>query len=156
MNKERLTKIAEWLEAGAKHDLITFDMTSGVRFTQEVPHDPDKAPYCASSCCIAGAAVQFFGGFSEDDLESIDTERFDGHAEIAWDHILPKARELLDLDHFTAERLFTPNDFFVVPGSHGSLKAFNDPAWAARVIRGFIATDAVDWLKYRYKTTEAV
>jgi hypothetical protein len=112
VNKRRLAAIAKWLEAGAPHKkgVVGFDMT-----------DVLVAKSCGTACCIAGAAQSFFGSTPE--------IRNAWHAEYAC--------EILDLDTYTADELFCPDDF----DKPGKYKA----AHAARVIRKLIATGLVDW-----------
>jgi hypothetical protein len=144
MNTERLTKLAEWLEAGATHERITFDMQCGVTFND----DGDGRAFvegtkdfedCRTTCCIAGAAVQFFA-----DQETLDALRDDFNAkyeeELTWTNVFEQAADLLGLSYQEAEDLFTPD---VSLG--GTLKCFSDPAWAARTIRHLISTGEVDW-----------
>lgn len=52
MNIDRLTTIAEWLEAGAPHrdGVDGFDMSCWVKVEAA----------CGTTCCIAGAAATFF------------------------------------------------------------------------------------------------
>lgn len=151
MNIDRLTKLAEWLEAGAKHERIHFDMTRGLAFKITEDFDPKKPADCDTSCCIAGAAVQFFGGdarltrSAESAQERTDLGflREDGFTESGWLSISNAAADLLDLDgddFYCSEKLFEPQQWF-----GGELEDFNDPAWAARTIRHLIATGEVDW-----------
>lgn len=141
MNIERLTAIAEWLENGAPH--VRFDMSKG--FAIEV--DPnDVTNVCGTSCCLAGAAVQFFDAPKEKTEELLtevkdneDLEDDNYFVEYEWENIFNEAMQLLGLDHETAYALFRPDN------GYGGLDRFNDPAWAARTIRHLIATGEVDW-----------
>lgn len=150
MNIERLTKLAEWLEAGAKHERITFDMTRGLAFKITEDFDPSKAAACATSCCIAGAAVQFFGNVDElvaaDPLPQPHWHRVE---EFAWWRVRDEAELLLDLDYTKATSLFEPHCVY-----GGGLDDYNDPAWAARTIRRLIATGEVDWEATREASPE--
>lgn len=142
MNVERLTKLAEWLENGAPHENITFDMTTTIKFKVFNPEDEHETARCGTVCCIAGAAVQFF----HEDFEhfvwcGIRRGYVTGDAnedEYSWSLVSDEAMRLLDLPDGTAKRLFAP--------SFGAeLIRFSDPAWAARTIRHLIATGEVDW-----------
>lgn len=116
MNIERLNIIAEWLEAGAPHKdgVDGFDMRDFINEYAE----------CGTTCCIAGAAIQFFGG---------------GDGGMPED----KATALLDLDCTTASNLFY-GGIMTVDGQV-DLEDIT-PAWAARCIRKLIATGEVDWV----------
>lgn len=151
MNIERLTRLAEWLEGGAMHHRINFDMNKGISI-EEVPPTVEELSACGTSCCIAGAAVQFFDeDFDEwlrgmiaptdDELEAVaGTE-----TEVGWYSVLVKARRLLELSEKQAESLFEPHARHDRFTDRGDLAYYNDPDWAARVIRNLIATGAVDW-----------
>jgi hypothetical protein len=114
MNKRRLAAIARWLEAGAPHKkgVIGFDMKN--------------VGTCGTTCCIAGAAIQFFGTKEEKFAEEQCSDP-------AW--------RILDLHWTTANRLFEPPDFDERKYS---------TAHAARVIRKLIETGVVDWDGTRY------
>ena len=151
MNIELLTKIAEWLEGGAKHQTMQFDMTTGITFNEE-EFDPDDATECQSSCCIAGAAVQFHGetqGLVDTMFEQ--DEQLEG-GEMPWWMVREKAADALGLDRLVARGLFDPANYDEngreVFGL-GRLSEYNDPAWAARVIRKLIATGNIDWVGTR-------
>jgi hypothetical protein len=141
MNIERLTKLAEWLEGGALHQTIIFDMSKGVSFTEVIPHDPQASIECGTSCCIAGAAVQMFNDLPALFLGQEERGYLSNYGrEIEWRVVGQEARELLELSVDQAERLFEPH----LHHDH-TIYYFNDPAWAARVIRHLIATGNVDW-----------
>lgn len=152
MNKKRLAEIATWLEGGAKHERLNFDMAKGifVRTDEEVPLDQVDLSKCSTSCCIAGAAVEFAhpndvgylhsllaGG--EADSDDAGNSGYQG----VWGMISDEARELLDLDYSTANELFRPDEYG--NGPYGDLESYSNPAWAARVIRKLIKTGEVDW-----------
>jgi hypothetical protein len=147
MNKDRLAKIAEWLEGGAKHKKLIFDMKSGVRYRyigdlEKV--DFKKLNACKTVCCIAGAATQFFNDpkqLLKDELER-NGDSFMDDFEIEWDKIYNHAKELLDLTYGQADALFKPHGYF-----GGRLDDYSDPAWAARTIRNFIKTGVVKWVR---------
>jgi hypothetical protein len=152
MDNQRLEEIATWLEGGAKHESITFDMAKGifVRTNVEIPASEVDLTACSTSCCIAGAAVEFA---HKDDVGYLhklldggevdrDAEGHDGYQGV-WGIISHEAMELLDLDYDTANQLFRPDEYG--NGPYGELEPYSDPAWAARVIRKLIATGEVDW-----------
>jgi len=147
MHIERLTKLAEWLEAGGKHELVHFDMTSGIRFSEEVEMErltPEEINACGSSCCIAGAAVQFFNNPVAMIRAAIEDNDMYDTTEVPWHTVKEEAAELLELDSDVASWLFEPN-YYAHIVDHYNLGAFNDPAWAARTIRHLIATGEVNW-----------
>ena len=111
MNVERLNIIAEWLEAGAPHK----DGIDG--FNMEDWHKEDE---CGTTCCIAGAAIQFFETDSDPNTP------------------LQTAARLIGLDSRDASELFYATD---VDDPLENISA----AWAARCIRKLIATGEVDW-----------
>ncbi len=150
MNIERLDYLATWLENGAKHERITFDLEYGISIKSE-DFDPDAPTECKTSCCIAGAAVQFFS----EAQELVDLFRQHGPVEydmwgdaddnsLDWRVIFARGKELLGLTHEQALDLFTPDNNGVTPTSF-NLGFYNDPAWAARTIRHLIKTGEVDW-----------
>lgn len=142
MHTERLTTIAEWLEAGAKHERITFDMNSGIKLEDADLSDPESVSSCGSSCCIAGAAVQFFDPASvlaRAKVESVFAVD-DDDRNFTWGWVSEHGRSLLGLDERTAEMLFCPWRY---SGEYET--EYSDPAWAARTIRHLIATGEVDW-----------
>lgn len=142
MNTERLAKIAAWLEAGAKHSTMVFNMSSGLVVTNVSTFDRSKPTECQTSCCIAGAAVQFFGDMEQMSnsaaLRSGDAET--GAKELSWYEVSDQAADLLGLSAGDDRALFVPSLRF-----GGDLPDYNDPAWAARTIRHLIATGEVDW-----------
>lgn len=149
MNKQRLEHLAQWLEAGALHERITFDMDEGISFKVD-DFDPDRPTDCRTACCLAGAAVQFFGDetWLAEAMRRQYSERdaFDKHLTLPFwgpygqqrghNNVLSKATELLGLTRAQAKSLFVPG---------GWLPDYNDPQWAARTIRHLIATGKVDW-----------
>lgn len=121
MNRELLTQIAKWLEAGAPHvrGIDRFDMNRFV-YTQE-----QGSNSCGTSCCIAGAAEQFnrvnkglppFANLEMDDMEN--------------------TKELLGLSPEVGKQLF------YAPGY--DIKAIL-PHQAAITIRHLLYTGKVDW-----------
>lgn len=139
MNIELLTKIAEWLEAGGKHEKKSFNMETGIRFHITDLNLKDDINDCRTSCCLAGAAVQFGGETAKvyDNDGSVDNYK----PEVNFGLVADEAQELLQLSEEQAEDLFTPNNRL-----GKSLSYYNDAAWAARTIRHLIATGEVDWM----------
>ncbi|WEM34450.1 hypothetical protein [Xanthomonas phage X1] len=145
MNRERLIYIAEWLEAGAPHKgkVKGFDISVGVQALKS------DAPSCGTTCCIAGAATQFFNdedgelanaafGFSE-------WQEDDATNEAEWDAVFYEAQDLLELDHKTAVDLFIPVGATGIYAEGTNWSDFNDPYKTARVIRNLLETGKVDW-----------
>lgn len=121
MNITRLTTIAEWLEAGAPHrdGVGGFDMRTFLNPLND----------CGTTCCIAGAAIQFFGDQSA--REVLSRGRF----------VAPTATAILGLSEGSAKSLFFG---FAINGDIIDLREVT-VAWAARCIRKLIATGVVDW-----------
>lgn len=126
MNIDKLTEIAEWLEAGApeRKGVTRFDMTGYIE-------DASETPGCGTACCIAGAAVQF-------DRD----EPFKNN----WDFITGRDESTANFDHYAGDILGLDHEqrgalFF---GRGVDLDEIT-PAWAARCIRHLIATGEVDW-----------
>lgn len=160
MHVQRLTEIAEWLEAGAprKGYATGFNMQYGIKIDQnlanpqltqnefgEYPIAQAEAVLstCGTTCCIAGAAVLFYN----EPAEKLAKHYFRLYGTVLWHGhhgIEEEATSLLELTEREARYLFTPHDVW-----NGRLEDYNDPAWAARVIRGFIATGTVDWIAYK-------
>lgn len=132
MNVELLTKVAEWLEAGAPHTVTPLGDIAGFNMNwvqREIDEDyrPEfmteflNTPYaCGTVCCIAGYAAGLNG-------DRIDTEDFVEYASHAF-----------DLSRTEANRLCNP--FYEVK----DLEKVS-PAQAARVIRHLIKTGEVVW-----------
>jgi hypothetical protein len=145
MHIERLTELAEWLEAGAPHKngVVAFDMNVGVAHNG-----------CGTVCCIAGAAVQFFSPLASDyasdaedsyDQAVLENDYNNGEATLASQcdflRVGRDAQALLGLDLETAEALFKPES------EHWGEAIWDEitPMKAARVVRHLIATGRVDW-----------
>lgn len=116
-------------------------MSNGVKL-EEAAFDKKDLSDCQTSCCIAGAATQFF---DKTWLDTLIAERLSTGELDADDLELPfygsygvfyQAQELLDLDDEQAENLFTPGGRYTT-----SFAEYNNPAWAARTICHLIATD---------------
>lgn len=135
MNKERLSKLADWLEAGAPHEHVEFDMGSFLGLTDangNMTQNVKEA--CGSLCCIAGCAAQFF---APDELVAAIEIGGVGY------NVLHIATKALDLDMKDARLLFLPptNDLAYVGYSYDNIT----PKMAAKVIRHLIKTGKVDW-----------
>lgn len=175
MQTERLLALACWLEGGAHHKLkignrdVTFAMNVGIQALAEFGEDfePNK---CATACCIAGAAVEFFmpeqanallagvrnivadyADANPDSEDEGDLNRGDWYfdTQSAWGPVKQSAQALLDLDDKQAHMLFTPSEdkaeYNYDPPQHMQLSDYTDPAWAARVIRRGVATGNFNW-----------
>lgn len=152
MNIERLTAIALWLEGGAQHEYITFDMQTGITVTTRGMR-PTDIHACATSCCIAGYAVMQFNepqALLEAKLEATpwvaECDKFDLPFFNSFEpnalSVLNEAEKVLDLERVVAKQLFCPHDF---DGPSKRLRDYSDPAWAARTIRLLIAIGKVSW-----------
>lgn len=137
MNKERLTQLAEWLDAGAPH--VVFDMGTGNEPVSDVLHsleeEGDEDRYdaiiyendkkglgdCGTVCCIAGYAVQAFG----------TEEQKNKHY---WINTMEDALDLLDLPrrHVSTHIGHALFDFALAP-------ADCTPQQAAQAVRNCIA-----------------
>lgn len=119
MNIDRLTEIAEWLEAGAlrRQEVRGFNME---RFC-------DGDAECGTVLCICGAAIAFDAHRSNAKL---------GELEYANEE---RGAHILGLNIGTANKLFYPR----------SIDAWDriTPEHAGRVIRNLIATGQVNWLE---------
>lgn len=148
MNTERLEHLARWLEGGAQHARVRFDMTTGYELIAE-EFNPDAPSDCGAVCCIAGAAVQFFAT-DQEKLErhaafKIGLEEDDEDEPLDWRVVFDQAQDLLELSREQAAELFVPGNGGEITDYAGTLHSYNDPAWAARTIRHLIATGEVDW-----------
>ena len=132
MNVELLTKVAEWLEAGAPHtvtplgdiagfhmDLVQREIDEDYRpeFMTEFLNTPDA---CGTVCCIAGYAAALDG------------------ARIGMGDFVDYASHAFDLSYEQAESLCNPFMEWV----HIE---YVTPEQAARVIRHLIKTGEVVW-----------
>lgn len=153
--RERLEYLATWLEGGARHETVSFDLTTGIRI-DSAPMDPNKPATCGTSCCIAGATTQFF--MDPDDwvrrfnIEGVTrlfaakgwfgSKFYEEERELDWAGVEYKAGQLLSLSEDQRIHLFSPQRWYV---GDRALSHFNDAAWAARVIRHYLATGVIDW-----------
>lgn len=125
MNIDKLVEIAEWLEAGATYvkGVSRFDMTHFI-----------ERDHCGTSCCIAGAAIQFDRKFPYADGEVTGAHE--------------TARRILGLTFAQALALFYgEGSDCVLDPDEGDINPLSriTPAWAARCIRKLIETGKVDW-----------
>lgn len=148
MNKPRLIEIMQWLEDGARHENVAFDMRKGL-IIESLPLDTKAPTTCSSTCCIAGAAVQFF----EPDwaLDQVSEDNLGAELRFAGNYgVFGHARDLLGLTDEQARKLFTPvhgtgDGFSSFAAGESTYAEFNDPKWAARTIAYLLATGKVDW-----------
>lgn len=123
MNIERLTQIAEWLEAGRpfRHGVSNLNMMGVL---------------CGTSCCIGGAALQWW------DAGYVAAYRSGTNHGIDW---RGRAGELLGLPNLISAGLML--GFNATTDSLGESMPLCrvTPEWAARCIRKLIATGEVDW-----------
>lgn len=136
MRVDRLAELAEWLEAGAPHKgtIYGFDM----RFVYaELDRfiGPDGVDRCGAVCCMAGAAIEFFGTSKQvREMHRNGNPDLDGR----------RAAKLLGISFCKqADYLFFPDESesSKPPISHKKI----DAPWAARCVRKLIATGVVDW-----------
>lgn len=131
-----LIQVAVWLENGAKH--VTVDKTGRVldSFNMEYGIDKTREPECGTSCCIAGAVVQFNG------LCDLDF-----HGEVHWVYIESAASEFLGMSSRNVKALFKPWSLpeFCDMDDEDLEGMFNDPAVAAETIRNYLATGEIVW-----------
>jgi len=138
MNRENLEVLAQWLEAGAPHrnNVDKFDMHDGIRIDA-----------CGTACCIAGAAIQFFGNGEAEAMYAVAIERYTerGVGKVPFypnfrgeRTVLSFGAELLDLTPEQAADLFTPCRY-----EYDWDKI--TPAHAATAIRNFLKTGEVNW-----------
>ena len=171
MQTERLLALANWLEGGAKHKLkihgrdVVFAMDKGIQVMAEFGQDFEPNS-CATACCVAGAAVEFFmpekatallDGVREnlrtrigvDFDEESDVLEWKRDAQAGWDEVSNTAQALLDLSDKQAHMLFKPADSSeeheYETDEFDDLTNYTDPAWAARVIRRGVATGDFNW-----------
>jgi hypothetical protein len=130
MNIDRLEYIAKWLEAGAPEE---------VGFGFDINHGIQVADHCSTTCCIAGAATQFFG--DETGPALLEQAKQEGLAD--WNEyesglsVFKTAQELLGLSWTQAVQLFEMfPDFPDAPIT---------PQLAAAVVRRLIKTGEVNW-----------
>lgn len=126
LNLCRLNVLAEWLEAGAPEakGVDAFDIR-----VWNVERE------CGTVCCLAGAAVQWWGDPTNRPEEFGIFERGDQY--------ITQGAEILGLSRQNANKLFTG-----FPGAHSGLNASPiSPKCAARVVRHLIKTGKVDWSK---------
>lgn len=127
---ESLTRVAEWLEAGAPHRRSDGRVVHGFNMSHGVGTED-----CGTTCCIAGAVCQFEGlGVLSYDGEMNFFGDTDGAGTLAAKH--------MGLSDEVASRLFMPFDHWVTEGAGVSV---SDPEAAAKVVRHYLATGQVDW-----------
>lgn len=171
MQTERLLALANWLEGGAKHKLkihgrdVVFDMAKGIQVMAEFGEDFEPNS-CATACCVAGAAVEFFmpekaaallhdihdklnNRIGVDEFDKYDELDWDWEAQVGWDEVGKTAQALLGLSAKQAHMLFKPADSSeeheYETDEFDEFTNYTDPAWAARVIRRGVATGDFNW-----------
>lgn len=145
MNIERLTEMADWLEAGAPH--VVFRMDHGRETVDAILEDFDLYDYgsteeynmiteerdtkglgkCGTVCCIAGYAVEAYGS---------DAQRAEEY--MSWKHVKNIAMEAFDLPvseyiNHMGHDLFDPD---LAPDNC-------TPQQAARAVRNCIASGGI-------------
>ena len=147
MNTTRLAKIAEWLEAGGWDGVRGFDIRESLAFSKMDPCSPrDYLSQEDHYCAIEGAAVSLFGDI--ENVASTCKESPDGGWIADEWAVIVEAASVLGLDIDTAVALFLPARRINYSGQitrSVNIDTYNDPAWAARVIRKLIAVGVVDW-----------
>lgn len=130
MNKKHLAVLADWLERGAPHAHIHFNMCT---YLTPIDKDGNDLPYfspvediCSTACCMAGALVQTYAP------EKLVT---DGRISYI-SPISEVAARLAGLPSPQAFQLFIPPNIPLA-----SITAQK----AAKVVRHLIATGTVDW-----------
>lgn len=127
-----LTRVAEWLEAGAPHVAASKDRTID-GFDME--YGVNEKDGCGTACCIAGAVYQFErlqGAFNPSDFFA---------------EVQPEAIKFLLVDPEDEgqvdelKKLFLPWDYF----GYDSIEEFSEHGRAAKVVRNVLATGTVDW-----------
>lgn len=147
MNRARLEKLAKWLENGAVHAHVQFCMLTGIKVMRPAKFDPDAPTSCATACCVAGAALQFF---APDETAKLMRKEFYGSDEwideVPFTWVSASAKRLLGLTGKQAADLFTPDvQAERKTGKRVELYVFNDPLWAAATIRHLLRTGEADW-----------
>lgn len=138
MNTDRLAKIAEWLEAGGWDGLRGFSLNCTMGFHDFDVEQTFRRPLARLECCcdLAGYAIHKFGD-PESYRHALRDNR-DGSYDVPILTAETDAASLLGLAEGVAFRLFDPF-------GNGPEDDYNDPSWAAAVIRRLIATGKVDW-----------
>lgn len=138
MNREALEEIRDWLRAGTpeKSGITGLDMRTFV--SRDLTHD------CGTTCCIAGAAIQF------DRVRKglpICKTGIDLANDSSGYTISDNARKILGISPEKAEILFFGDTLI-------SLYDIT-PEWAANCIDHFLETGEVNWLVTKPKDNEA-
>lgn len=100
MNIELIDRLIDWLEGGAHHtdldgNLLEFDMSAW-----QVKTD------CGTSCCLAGAAVQF----GDPHFAEVRLRTTNGNDNSLYSGTRTRAQALLELTDRQADDLFAPWD----------------------------------------------
>jgi hypothetical protein len=125
MNIERLTEVAEWLEAGAPER--KFDMRTFFDFDAKQPQN-----WCGTSCCIGGYVLsKYVYDNPIDYFESVDSDEV-------------QAGNALGLTQEQWRALFFIYDMKTSIAYRASWKDVT-PAQAAKAVRNLIATGDTNW-----------
>jgi hypothetical protein len=135
MNKAILEDVALWLEAGAPHvgDVLGFNLSVGVKARYD--HETNT---CGTVCCIAGAIVQFNEPVlkREELKEWVDNIPWgETGNEYGYGTVFRRASRLAEISECQALELFEPS----------MDRSEVLPEQAAKVVRHFMETGAVDW-----------
>jgi len=106
MNLENMTKLRDWLAAGAPH--VRFDMDIGV-----IIEEPKGLGDCGTVCCIAGAAalMSVNGGVIVKDYDDVADELHVEGGEAEWvkvEHVARHWLQLLENNWAFGHDLFDP------------------------------------------------
>ncbi len=132
--EKALIQVAEWLEAGAPH--VDVNGRKIDHFNMESIVDQNNS--CGTSCCIAGAVMQF------------NRLSLKGSEEDEWWFMKgrDKVAKYLQISRYNADELFSPwnqGEGFTLSRD---FQDYSNPAVAAKVVRHFVDTGVVDWEKF--------
>lgn len=138
--RKALDQVATWLENGAPH--VDIDGRRIDDFNMKYAVNEGS---CGTSCCVAGAVVQFekLGVLHDGDIYfDEDPYNDSGAGKLAQDY--------LGINDKDARALFLPWDNDELVDKHPHLchnaSPFSDTAVAAKTIRNYLATGDIDWV----------
>jgi hypothetical protein len=137
--RKALDQVADWLERGAPHVDINGRKIDNFDMAYAVQDDG-----CGTSCCVAGAVVQFnnLGKLDETGtLKFWDEGGYDGAEKLA--------TEFLGISEEDAGQLFMPWTSLELENEVGEsprAARFSDPIVAGKVIRTYLTTGQIDWV----------